>query len=66
MIKYSVFIKNCFNELSCIGTAFQLSNGCLCLRLDAIPRSSTTEMMLVPTQPKADVVELKPVDRSIE
>ena len=66
MIKYSVFIKNCFNELSCIGTAFQLSNGCLCLQLDAIPCSSATEMMLVPTQPKADVVELKSVDRSIE
>lgn len=66
MIKYTVFIKNYFNELSCIGTAFQLSNGCLCLRLDAIPRSSTTEMMLVQTQPKADVVELKPVNRSIE
>ena len=66
MIKYSVFINNCFNEMSCIGTAFQLSNGCLCLRLDAIPRSSATEMMLVPTKPKADVVELKSVDRSIE
>ena len=66
MIKYSVFIKNHFNDMSCIGTAFQLSNGCLCLRLDAIPLSSATEMMLVPTQPKADVVKLKSIEREIK
>lgn len=59
MIEYRVFIKNRFNELTCIGKATEFPNGCFFLQFDVVPKNG--EVMLSPVQPKCEVVPLKSV-----
>lgn len=56
MTEYYVFMRREFNELSCIGTALELQNGCINLRLKAIPLSG--DIMLSPVHPKCPVQPL--------
>lgn len=60
MIKYTVFIKNSFNDMSCIGIAYQLHNGCICMKFDAIP-APNVEIILVPPERKAEIIPLREV-----